>query len=147
MSSSLKSPPSSALTDIHVDPSDCPVRPSRTCPTATMLHPASCPPAYLHALLDALCLHDPVTTRSRLLRALYARCRMPLHAPSPLQTCAHSVDSFTITSNLAHSSEKPLLPINKSTIDFPWSTLFSDDEQIIIKLIQCTRFLQPFVYA
>jgi len=76
MSSSLKSLPSSALTDIHVSPSDYPVRPSRNNPTATMLHPASCPPRTSMHCLDALCLHDPVTTHSRLLRALYA-CRQP----------------------------------------------------------------------
>lgn len=57
MSSLLKSSPSSALTDIHVDPSDYLVRPSRNYPTASMLHPASCPP--LRALLIAMCMHDP----------------------------------------------------------------------------------------
>ena len=64
MSSSLKSPPSSALTDIHVDPSDSPVRPSRNYLTATMLHPASCPLRTIVHCLNALCMHDPAQRAS-----------------------------------------------------------------------------------
>ena len=48
--------------------------------TATMLHPASCPPCTTVHCLDALCMHDPATTSSRLLRALYARRLLCPHA-------------------------------------------------------------------
>ena len=100
MSSSLKSPPSSALTNTHVSPSDNPVRPSRNYPTANMLHPTSCPPRTSVHCLDALCLHDPVTARSRLLQALYAH-RHPCRTMSILINLAscYSIKHIRRTNN------------------------------------------------
>ena len=81
---SPKSSPSSALTDIPVDPSDYPVRPSQKISDCNNAPPCVMTSlAHLNALLDALCLHDPVTTRSRFFRTLYARLlSFVVHTPS-----------------------------------------------------------------
>ena len=87
MSSSLKTPPSSALTNILVGPSDYPVRPNRNYPTATILHPASCPPRTTVHCLDALCMHDP--------------CHDMLQTPSGLIRTSPSSSRTSIFINLA----------------------------------------------
>jgi hypothetical protein len=68
-----------------------------------MLHLPSCPPR-TRALLDALCMHDPTTTCSRLLQALYA-CRRPRRTHPSSSTWR----SATQSSNPSHQQITTLM--------------------------------------